>query len=262
MMARRTRIDLLAPIIGVFALLSSGLTEAQGLGQGDMALTKDGHAGIVSMASDAEIAAEIKGSLRFEPITMLGDLYRKDIVLLMRHGPTDWSQVDARGVDPKDCNRQRNLIPDGREAMRQLGMHLAVSEILPTEIRVSPWCRNTETLDALMQGIDRINPEYDRTVLVAEDNGLGLLLSLGGAATVMPIRDMIDDWTRRGPTGPLLLITHYTNIEEVTDFKVYEGEILVLDPRLDNRVLGYLRMDSARPDSIHFDVPDGRSNPN
>jgi hypothetical protein len=240
----------------VFALLTVTAAYTEGLGQGDMALKNEGHAGIVHPDSSTEIAAQLTGSLRFEPITMLGDLYRKDIVLLMRHGPTDWSQTDARGVDPKDCKRQRMMTPEGKEAMRQLGMHLAVSEILPTEIRVSPWCRNADTFDALMEGILRIDPGYDRSVEVTEDYGLGLLLSLGGAPTVAPIKEAIGDWKKQGPTGPLLLITHYTNIEELTDFKVYEGEILVLDPALESRVLGYLRMDTAKPDAIHFDVPD------
>jgi hypothetical protein len=261
-MARNFRTRLPFPISTVLALLAVTQVDAQGLGQGDMSLKNEGHAGIVYPESDTDVAAELKGSLRFEPITMLGDLYRNDIVLLMRHGPTDWSQIDARGVDPKDCTRQRMMTTDGKEAMRQLGMHLAVSEILPAEIRVSPWCRDTDTFDALMDGIGHVNPEYKQSVETTEDYGLGLLLSLGGAATVVPINEMIDDWTRRGPTGPLLLITHYTNIEELTDFKVYEGEILVLDPRLDNRVLGYLRMDTARPDAIHFDVSDTESNPN
>ncbi len=246
----------LALIAAAFALLSVTGVNSQGLGQGDMALQNEGHTGVTYPESGTKIAVELKGSLRFEPITMLGDLYRKDIVLLMRHGPTDWSQMDARGVDPKDCKRQRMMTPDGKEAMRQLGMHLAVSEILPAEIRVSPWCRNAETFDSLMDGILRIDPGYDRSVEVSEDYGLGLLLSLGGAPSVVPINEAITDWKRRGPTGPLLLITHYTNIEELTDFRVYEGEILVLDPALDNRVLGYLRMDSAQPDAIHFDVPD------
>jgi hypothetical protein len=240
----------------IFALLSVNSLNAQGLGQGDMALKNEGHAGAINTESGSGMSGELKGSLRFEPITMLGDLYRKDIVLLMRHGPTDWSQIDARGVDPKDCTRQRMLTPAGKEAMRQLGMHLAVSEILPTEIRVSPWCRNADTFAAMMDGILRIDPGYDRSVDVTEDDGLGLLLSLGGAPSVVPIKEAIDDWKKRGPTGPLLLITHYTNIEELTDFRVYEGEILVLDPALENRVLGYLRMDSAQPDAIHFDVPD------
>jgi hypothetical protein len=255
-MVRNTGTQGRALIAVAFALLAVNAADAEGLGQGEMALMKEGHAGIVHPDSGTEIADQLRGSLRFEPITMLGDLYRKDIVLLMRHGPTDWSQTDARGVDPKGCKRQRTMTPEGQEAMRQLGMHLAVSEILPTEIRVSPWCRNAETFDALMEGILRIDPGYDRSVDVTEDYGLGLLLSLGGAPTVAPIKEAIYDWKKQGPTGPLLLITHYTNIEELTEFRVYEGEILVLDPALDNRVLGYLRMDTAKPDAIHFDVPD------
>ncbi|MGL4238604.1 hypothetical protein [Tabrizicola sp.] len=245
-----------ALIAVAFALLTVTNVDAEGLGQGDMALENEGHSGIVQPESGTEIADQLEGSLRFEPMTMLGDLYRNDIVLLMRHGPTDWSQMDARGVDPKDCTRQRMMTPEGQEAMRQLGMHLAVSEILPAEIRVSPWCRNRDTFAALMDGIHRIDPGFHRSVEVTEDYGLGLLLSLGGAPSVIPIEEAIDDWKARGPTGPLLLITHYTNIEELTDFRVYEGEILVLDPELNNRVLGYLRMDSAAPDAIHFDVPE------
>jgi hypothetical protein len=244
-------------LIGLFVVVLLVIhAAAQGLGQGDMALQNEGHAGVVYPEAGSSLSTELKGSLRFEPITMLSDLYRKDIVLLMRHGPTDWSQMDRRGVNPKDCDRQRMLTPVGREAMRQLGMHLAVSEILPTEIRVSPWCRNTDTFAALMDGIRHVLPDYENSVAVAEDYGLGLLLSLGGAPSVVPIERAIADWKTRGPTGPLLLITHYTNIEELTDFRVYEGEILVLDPELDNRVLGYLRLDSAKPDAIHFDVPD------
>lgn len=255
-MARIDTLHRCARLGMVFAMLIAGSVHAQGLGQGEMELMNEGHAGVVYPDAGSDLSGELKGSLRFEPITMLGDLYRKDIVLLMRHGPTDWSQIDLRGVDPKDCAHQRMLTPEGREAMQQLGMHLAVSEILPVGIRVSPWCRNADTFDALLDGIGHVNPNYLQSVLVEEDPGLGLLLSLGGAASVLPITEAIDDWQARGPTGPLLLITHYTNIEELTDFKVYEGEILVLDPALDNRVLGYLRMDSAKPDAIHFDIPD------
>lgn len=187
----------------VLVVVSATHLSAQGLGQGDMVLKNEGHAGAVLPDSGSDVSAELSGSLRFEPITMLGDLYRKDIVLLMRHGPTDWSQMDARGVDPKDCKRQRMLTADGKQAMRQLGMHLAVSEILPTEIRVSPWCRNGETFASLMDGILRVNPDYSQAVKVTEDFGLGLLLSLSGAPSVTPIREAIDEWKKNGPTGPL-----------------------------------------------------------
>jgi hypothetical protein len=226
---------------------------AEPLGQGgDMALSADGHSGSVSALPGTPSAEALNTSLRFEPLTMVSDLYRDDIVFLMRHGPTDWSQIDRRGVDPKDCEHQRLMTDEGKEAMRQLGMHLIVSEIIPAQIRVSQWCRNAETLEALTEGMLAIDPSVAGNLVAVEDPGLNLLLSLGGAATVTPIKQMIADWMERGSEGPLLLITHYTNIEELTEFRVYEGEILVLDPTLDNRVLGYLRLDTASPDTIHF----------
>jgi hypothetical protein len=126
-------------------------------------------------------------------------LYRKNIALLMRHGPTDWSQMD---------------------------------------------------------GIGHVMPDQRQSVLVKEYPGPGLLLSLVSAVSVDPIRDTTDKWQARGPNGPLLLITHNTNIEELTEFKVYEAESLFLDPALNNRVLGKLHMDSAKPDAVHFAAPD------
>jgi hypothetical protein len=50
----------------------------------------------------------------------------------------------------------------------------------------------------------------------------------------------------------LLIITHFTNIEEQTQFTVYEGEMLVIDLKRDNRVLGYMRLRSAGRDIGHF----------
>jgi phosphohistidine phosphatase SixA len=191
-------------------------------------------------------------NLRFEPVTMVTDLFRKDVVFLMRHGPTDWTQFDRRGVAPTDCAHQRLMTEDGKRAMRHLGALLAESEIIPGEIRFSQWCRDVETFDALMSGFRSVDPVVAEQIASVEDPGLNLLLSLTGAKSVTPIVDMIEDWQARGSVGPLLLITHYTNIEELTEFRVYEGEMLVLDPKLDNRVLGYLRLESAGPDIVHF----------
>ena len=42
--------------------------------------------------------------------------------------------------------------------------------------------------------------------------------------------------------GPLLAILHFTDIEELTNFSVYEGEMVMIDPKRDNRVLGYVRL--------------------
>jgi phosphohistidine phosphatase SixA len=241
--------------LALLIALSNTSAEGQALGQGDMILGAEGHKGTVIAESGTDAASQITTSLRFEPLTMLTDLFRKDIVFLMRHGPTDWSQTDARGVLPSDCNRQRLMTADGKDAMHQLGMHLAMSRIIPAEIRVSEWCRNAETVTAIMMGINEVNPNFAEAIVTNNDAGLNLLLSLNGAATVAPIEAMIDNWMASGPEGPLMLITHYTNIEELTQFRTYEGEILILDPKLDNRVLGYMRLDSALPDAIHF-TPD------
>jgi phosphohistidine phosphatase SixA len=196
--------------------------------------------------------AAMTTSLRFEPITMLDDLFRKDIVLLMRHGPTDWSMSDADGVAPEDCDRQRLMTERGKTDMSELGIHLASNGIRPGRVVASPWCRNQETLAALMAGFRAVDSVWTDGLDVETDQNLALLLSLGGAATVTEMREMIRGWTGEGADGPLLLISHFTNIAELTEFHVYEGEILVLDPTRDGRVLGYVRLDTAGPDVGHF----------
>jgi phosphohistidine phosphatase SixA len=196
--------------------------------------------------------ASMTTSLRFEPITMLDDLFRTDVVFLMRHGPTDWSMADADGVAPGDCARQRLMTETGKTEMSELAIHLASNGILPGRIVVSPWCRNQETLAAMTQGFRAVDRAWADGLDIETDQNLALLLSLGGAANVAAMRETIGSWTGEGADGPLLLISHFTNIAELTEFHVYEGEILVLDPRLDGRVLGYLRLDTAAPDVGHF----------
>ena len=83
---------------------------------------------------------------------------------------------------------------------------------------------------------------------------LNLLLALQGAPDVTGLRELITNWDGQVGDGPLLLISHFTNIEELTNFQVFEGEMLMIDPDRDNRVIGYLRLRSAAPDVGHFDV--------
>ncbi|MEO0916266.1 MAG: ester cyclase, partial [Pseudomonadota bacterium] len=137
--------------------------------------------------------------------------------------------------------------------MRDFGSLLASNRILPSEIVVSEWCRNQQTLDALMEGIDRVEPTASADIPVETDGDVNLLLSLQGAKSVASLRDRISNWDGNPDRkGPLLIITHYTNIEELTQFRVFEGEVLILDPKRDNQVLGYLRLASAAPDVGHF----------
>lgn len=194
-----------------------------------------------------------RASLRFEPYQMLDELFRSDIVFLMRHGPTDWSQRDIKDVAPTDCANQRRLTVDGVDAMGDLGLLLAANDIRPARIVTSEWCRNQSTRDALLEGMSVIDPEYADTIELVTDPALNLLLSLQGAPDVEELRKLVSDWDGGDGTGPLLVISHFTNIEELTNFSVYEGEMLMIDPKRGNRVLGYVRLRSAGPDVGHFE---------
>ncbi len=197
---------------------------------------------------------EVDDALRFEPYQQLEEMFgRDDVVYVMRHGPTDWSKLDAPDVAPADCTNQRVLSPEGRERMRDLGMLLASNGVLPSRIVVSEWCRNQQTLDELMAGFEQVDPAIAQAMPTETDGGLNLLLSLKGSRDVSGLRARVEAWQGDPERkGPLLLITHYTNIEELTQFRVFEGEILVLDPKRENYVLGYLRLRSAEPDVGHF----------
>ena len=211
--------------------------------------------GEMTVEAGAVTEAAPREGLVFEPWQMLDDLARSDIVLLMRHGPTDWSRRDADGVEATDCANQRLLSAEGRGRMRDLGVLLAGNGVRPARVVASQWCRGQETLAALREGFALVDPAYAAGLDVRTDPGANLLLSLGGAATVTPLREMIAGWSEEAERagGPFLVITHFTNIAELTEFNVYEGEMLVLDPSLGNRVLGYLRLRSAGPDVGHFD---------
>ncbi len=192
--------------------------------------------------------------LRFEPYQMIDELFlRNDIVYLMRHGPTDWSFLDVKDVAPTDCENQRVMVDDGQMAMENLGTLLAANDILPGEIVVSEWCRNQQTLESLQAGFARVDPSIADQIPVETNGDLNLLLALQGVPDVSAMREMISNW-EGNENGPLLLISHFTNIEELTNFQVFEGEILMLDPKRNNRVIGYLRLRSAAPDIGHFDV--------
>ncbi|MEM8871770.1 MAG: ester cyclase, partial [Pseudomonadota bacterium] len=137
--------------------------------------------------------------------------------------------------------------------MRDFGALFASNGIIPSQIVVSQWCRNQQTLEHMFEGFDRVDPEIAANMPVETDGEVNLLLSLQGAKNTTALRDRVAAWEGNPDRkGPLLIISHYTNIEELTQFRVFEGEVLVLDPKRDNQVLGYIRLQSAGPDSGHF----------
>ncbi|WP_299844313.1 ester cyclase [uncultured Jannaschia sp.] len=223
----------------------------------------DGMIGTISQVSNhvGEMAVEVTSgefevddALRFEPYQLIEEMFlRDDVVFLMRHGPTDWSKLDIKDVGPTDCADQRIMSDEGVVHMRNFGTLMAANDVVPSRIVTSQWCRNQQTVEHLMEGFDRVDPEIAANMPVETNPELNLLLSLQGAPNTTELSRLISDWEGDPERdGPLLVVSHYTNIEELTQFRVFEGEVLVLDPKRDNRVLGYLRLKSAEPDVGHF----------
>ena len=247
----------LTVMLTVLAMSFPGLAPAQSSGEtrqlADTVRQVSRHIGEMSVAVDAG-DLDVTEKLRFEPYQQLEEMFlRDDVVFVMRHGPTDWSKLDEKDVAPGDCTNQRVMSDEGVRKMRDFGTLLASNDVIPSRIVVSEWCRNQQTLEHMFEGFDRVDPQIAEAMPVETDPALNLLLSLQGAKNVDGLRERISAWdgdpTRK---GPLLLITHYTNIEELTQFRVFEGEVLVLDPKRDNQVLGYVRLESAQPDEGHF----------
>jgi hypothetical protein len=240
----------------MIAAFAGGLAAAPAAGLDGAVQQVSPHMGEMTVTMDEGTEAgarEIEDSLRFEPWQMVDDLFmRDDYVLLMRHGPTDWSKLDEEDVAPTDCANQRVMSPEGAENMRDLGALMAANGLFPGKIVVSEWCRNQQTLDNLVAGMEEVVPDVRGRLDIETDPDLNLLLALQGAPDVTGLRERVETWDGSGGNGPLLLITHFTNIEELTTFNIYEGEMLMVDPDRDGRVLGYLRLRSARPDIGHF----------
>ena len=207
--------------------------------------------GRMTMASASPDLA-VGEELTFAPWETLGELARDDVVLLMRHGPTDWSKRDVAGVAPDDCANQRVMTETGKRQMFELGALMVANDLRPGRIVVSDWCRNQETLEAMRAGMTEVDPAALDGVEIDTMSELNLLLSLQGAPDVAAMRDFIAAWDGGDADGPLLVISHFTNIQELTERAVFEGQMLLLDPRDRNRVLGELRLGSAAPDVGHF----------
>ncbi|MEM9429613.1 MAG: hypothetical protein AAGA32_08965 [Pseudomonadota bacterium] len=246
-----TKSDILTTALAAVCVAGSVWAENTTEGRIDQVSTHMGEM-IVTMETEADTKTE-RDTVRFEPWQMANDLLnRDDIVFLMRHGPTDWTKRDIVNVAPTDCANQRIMTEDGKEDMLNFGILLAANDVRPGKIIVSEWCRNQQTVSAFMDGMRMVNPDYAESLTIETSADLNLLLSLQGAPTVTAMREMISTWTGEDHDGPLLLISHFTNIDELTEFHVYEGELLVLDPKRENRVLGYVRLKSASPDVGHF----------
>ncbi|MBM2576272.1 hypothetical protein JQC91_08135 [Jannaschia sp. Os4] len=184
--------------------------------------------------------------IRFEPWQILDELFRDDLVFVMRAGPSDWDAAEDEASAPMDCAAQRPLSDTGTDEMRQFGALVVVNDLRPGKVLASERCRAQATWAAMERGMAGLG--IDTMDGMQTDLDPRLTLGAGGDA----LMDAVMEWDGGDGDGPLLLITHFSNIEAATRFRVYEGEMLILDPKREGRVLGYLRLASARPDAVRY----------
>lgn len=128
-------------------------------------------------------------------------------VLVLRHTATD-SGVDTTD-DPTDCERQRNLSPEGRADAEAIGRALERLDIPISDVRASPLCRTMET--ARLAFGDTTADE--RLLQTADPAGVRRLLEEATPAN-----------------GNRVLVGHQASILEATGIDLQEGEMAVLGP--------------------------------
>lgn len=213
-----------------------------------------GFTGEMSMTMETEVPEDmaVEEVIRFEPWQMLDEMFRDDLVFLMRGGPSDPTTTDAADAAAQDCENQRLLTEVGQDQMRQFGALLMVNELRPGKILISEWCRAQQTYLGIEEGMVDADMNALDGMTAGLDAGLNPLAAANGPSDVEALREIVMGWDGGDAGGPLLVITHFDNIEALTEFRVYEGEILLVDPKRDGRVLGYLRLGSAMPDAVQF----------
>lgn len=250
-----------APALALAAALSAGGAVAQEMRQTEDGVIEptSGFAGRMSMEMETSVPEEmaVTETIRFEPWQMLGDLFRDDLVFVMRGGPSNWASGDAEDAAPMACEAQRLLTERGQDTMRQLGALLVANELRPGDVLVSRWCRTQQTYAALEKGMLQTDMDALDGLTADVDPRLDLMGAAQGQEDAAGLREIIMEWDGGDGDGPLLVITHFPNIEALTEFRVYEGEMLIVDPKRDaetgGRVLGYMRLASATPDPVRFD---------
>lgn len=81
-----------------------------------------------------------------EPSSELAKVWRRERgVLLIRHALTEAGIGDPPGFVLGQCQTQRNLSDEGRQASRSIGEWMRVNQFAPDAVFSSQWCRCQDT---------------------------------------------------------------------------------------------------------------------
>lgn len=141
-------------------------------------------------------------------------------VVVIRHAATVPGKGDPANFTLGDCSTQRNLSDAGRLDARRLGEAFRTHAIPVGVVLSSRWCRANDTAQLA----------FGRVVPDPMLDSSGLDDEAGRQRKIAAVRAQVQAY-RGGPN--LVLVTHETNIKELTGESLAQGEMLVATPKAD-----------------------------
>lgn len=144
-------------------------------------------------------------------------------VLVIRHAATVPGKGDPANFKLGDCSTQRNLSESGRNDAQRLGAALREHAVPIGEVLSSRWCRCSDTARL---AFGRVEPVAMLDSSGADDE----------AARQRKLDALRSHIAAYKGNGNLVLVTHETNIRELTGQELAQGELLVAAPQPDGRL--------------------------
>ncbi len=143
-------------------------------------------------------------------------------IIFMRHAMAP-GIGDPAGFDVSDCTTQRILNDVGRDQSRRIGDHIRAAGITQATVYSSAWCRCWETAELLGLGEVENLPALNSVFLRPERRD----------PQTSDLRDWLVQW--RGD-GPLVLVSHRTNVRALTGVNLASGEMLFMRVAKDGKI--------------------------
>lgn len=170
------------------------------------------------LASFIWVPATIAAEQNTSQIQLIEKMKQGGLVIFMRHASTIKKQIDARPIDLKDCEKQRNLSESGRNEALLVGQSFAKHSIPVAEVISSPFCRCKDTAQLAFNNFKTDNNLFYSIGLPPEERKKKTA-ALTGMLSTIPV------------TGNRVIISHTSNLKEATGvWPKVEGAIYVFIP--------------------------------
>jgi broad specificity phosphatase PhoE len=136
-------------------------------------------------------------------------------VVLIRHANAPGSG-DPEAFDIEDCSTQRNLSSRGEQQARRMGALFAARAARTEQVLSSRWCRSIETARlafgaALVEPFDALDP-----------------IEPGSEEAERATAAILEKIRAYSGSGNLVMVTHQSTIEALTDFSPREAEAVIV----------------------------------